>query len=294
MNTPFASLHPTVLFLFFIFAAGFSMFLMHPVFLVISFICAFSYCVYLKGKKGIKSLGLFLPVVIFAAVINAAFNHEGITILVYINDNPITLESLIYSLAAALMLLGVLLWFSCLNEVMTSDKLMCVFGKISPSIALLFSMTLRFVPRFSAQLKKINYAQKCIGRSYDDGGFFTKLRNGVKILSILITWALENAVETADSMKSRGWGLKGRTSFSGFRFDKRDGLSLSAILILAAVIFAGLLSGEANINYYPAIVLSDFSVFGLIVYIAYFLLMAFPLIFSLTEDFKWYRLKSKI
>lgn len=294
MNTPFASLHPTVLFLFFIFAAGFSMFLMHPVFLVISFICAFSYCVYLKGKKGIKSLGLFLPVVIFAAVINAAFNHEGITILVYINDNPITLESLIYSLAAALMLLGVLLWFSCLNEVMTSDKLMCVFGKISPSIALLFSMTLRFVPRFSAQLKKINYAQKCIGRSYDNGGFFTKLRNGVKILSILITWALENAVETADSMKSRGWGLKGRTSFSGFRFDKRDGLSLSAILILAAVIFAGLLSGEGNINYYPAIVLSDFSTFGLIVYIAYFLLMAFPLIFSLTEDFKWYRLKSKI
>lgn len=294
MNTPFASLHPAVLFLFFIFAAGFSMFLMHPVFLVISFVCAFSYCVYLKSKKGIKSLGLCLPVVIFAAIINAAFNHEGVTILVYVNDNPITLESLIYSLAAALMLLGVLLWFSCLNEVMTSDKLICVFGKISPSIAILFSMTLRFVPRFSAQLKKITYAQKCIGRSYDNGGFFTKIGNGVKILSILITWALENAVETADSMKSRGWGLKGRTSFSGFRFDKRDGLSLSAILILVSVIFAGLLRGEGSVNYYPAIVLSDFSVFGLIVYIAYFLLMAFPLIFSLTEDFKWYRLKSKI
>lgn len=104
---------------------------------------------------------------------------------------------------------------------------------------------------------------------------------------------MENAVETADSMKSRGWGLKGRTSFSGFRFDKRDGLSLSAILILVSVIFAGLLRGEGSVNYYPAIVLSDFSVFGLIVYISYFLLMAFPLIFSLTEDFKWYRLKSK-
>ena len=294
MNTPFASLHPAVLFLFFIFASGFSMFLMHPVFLVISFVCAFSYCVYLKGRKGIKSLGFCLPFVIFAAVINAAFNHEGVTILVYVNDNPITLESLIYSLAAALMLLGVLLWFSCLNEVMTSDKLMCVFGKVSPSIAVLFSMTLRFVPRFSAQLKKITYAQKCIGRSYNDGGFFTKIRNGVKILSILVTWALENAVETADSMKSRGWGLKGRTSYSGFRFDKRDVLSLFAILILVSVIFAGLLSGEGSVNYYPSILLSDFSFFGLIVYISYFLLMAFPLIFSLTEDFKWYRLKSKI
>lgn len=294
MNTPFASLHPIVLFLFFLFAAGFSMFLMHPIFLVISFICAFSYSVYLKGKKAFKSLLLLLPLVIFAAVINAAFNHEGITILVYINDNPITLESLIYSLAAALMLLGVLLWFSSLNEVMTSDKLMCVFGKISPSIALLFSMTLRFVPRFSSQLKKITFAQKSIGRSYSDGGFFTKIGNGVKILSILVTWALENAVETADSMKSRGWGLKGRTSFSGFRFDRRDAVSLTAILILASVILAGLLWGASDVKYYPEIVLSEFSFFGVIVYLSYFLLMAFPLIFSLTEDLKWYRLKSKI
>lgn len=294
MNTPFASLHPAVLFVFFTLAAGFSMFLMDPVFLIISFFCAFGYSVYLKGRKGVKSLGLFLPLVIFAAVINAAFNHEGVTILVYVNDNPVTLESLVYSLAAALMLLGVLSWFSCLNEVMTSDKLMCIFGRISPSLSLLFSMTLRFVPRFSAQLKKITYAQKCIGRSYTDGGFFTKIRNGVKILSILVTWALENAVETADSMKSRGWGLKGRTSFSGFRFDKRDGVCLAVILLLALAVITGLINGIGTVTYYPQIILSEFSAFTLAVYVSYFLFMAFPLIFSLREDFKWYRLKSKI
>ncbi len=294
MNTPFASLHPFVLLVFFLFAAGFSMFLMHPVFLVISFICAFGYSVYLKGKKAFKTLGMSLLLVIFAAVINAAFNHEGFTILLYVNDNPITLESLIYSLAAALMLLGVLMWFSCLNEVMTSDKLMCLFGKLSPSIALLFSMTLRFVPRFNRQLKKTVSAQKSIGRGLDEGGFFTKAGNGVKILSILITWALENAVETADSMKSRGWGLRGRTSFSGFRFDRRDGLSLAVLLLLIFIISAGIAVGAGDAKYYPAIVFPEFSFFGLTIYISYFLLMAFPLIFSLTEDFKWYRSKSKI
>lgn len=294
MNTPFASLHPFVLFLFFFFAAAFSVFLMHPVFLVISFICAFAYCVYLKGRSAFKTLGVFLPFVIFSAVINAAFNHEGATILLYVNDNPVTLESLVYSLAAALMLLGVLMWFSCLNEVMTSDKLLWIFGRLSPSIALLFSMTLRFVPRFSAQLKKTVSAQKAMGRGPDEGGFFTKAGNGVKILSILVTWALENAVETADSMKSRGWGLKGRTSFSGFRFDRRDGLSLTAVLLLISVISAGLASGAGDAKYYPAIVFPEFSFFGLIIYISYFLLMAFHLIFSLTEDFRWYRSKSKI
>ena len=35
----------------------------------------------------------------------------------------------------------------------------------------------------------------------------------ITILSIMVTWCLENAIETADSMKSRGCGLPGRSAF---------------------------------------------------------------------------------
>ncbi len=41
-------------------------------------------------------------------------------------------------------------------------------------------------------------------------------------MSILVTWALENAIDTADSMKDRGYVLPGRTAFSIYRFDRRD------------------------------------------------------------------------
>ena len=82
--------------------------------------------------------------------------------------------------------------------------------KVAPSLSLVLSMTLRFVPKFTAQMKKVRQSQKCIGRDVSDGGLISRIKHGIKIISIMITWSLENAIETADSMKSRGHGLKGR------------------------------------------------------------------------------------
>ena len=70
-----------------------------------------------------------LPLLLLTALINPAFNHEGQTILTYLsNGNPITLESIVYGVAAAAMLVAVICWFSCYNSVMTSDKFVYLFG----------------------------------------------------------------------------------------------------------------------------------------------------------------------
>ena len=37
---------------------------------------------------------------------------------------------------------------------MTSDKLVWLFGRITPHLSLLLAMTLRFVPRFAAQARR--------------------------------------------------------------------------------------------------------------------------------------------
>lgn len=72
---------------------------------------------------------------------NLAFNHQGATILAYLpSGNPLTLESIAYGFAAAAMLAAVVLWFSCWNTVMTSDKLMHLFGRVVPALSLLLSM----------------------------------------------------------------------------------------------------------------------------------------------------------
>ena len=84
------------------------MFLMHPACLVISLGCAAAYNMYLNGGKAVKfQLAYLLPMMLMAAVVNPAFNHEGVTLLAYLpSGNPLTLESIVYGVAAALLLVS--------------------------------------------------------------------------------------------------------------------------------------------------------------------------------------------
>jgi len=269
---------------------------MHPVCLCISFMCAFAYSVMLKGRKAIKTnLTYMLPMLIVTALINPAFNHEGVTIINYLpSGNPLTLESIVYGFAAAIMIISVICWFSSYNEIMTSDKFIYLFGKIIPAMSLIISMTLRFVPKFTAQLKVVANAQRCMGRDVSSGSIIRRAKYGLNILSIMTTWSLENSIETADSMKSRGYGHPGRTAFSIFTFDKRDKKALTAILISGLYTFIGSLYGGMDFKYFPSMKGCGFSLFGLSVFVFYFIFLISPIIIELWEVRKWKSLRSKI
>ncbi|MEA4987368.1 MAG: energy-coupling factor transporter transmembrane component T [Anaerovorax sp.] len=285
----FSSYHPLVNFLYFVFVLGFSMVFMHPVCLGISLVVAFTYSIYLKEKKAILfNFGFLAPMLIVTAILNPAFNHEGQTILMYFsNGNPLTLESILYGIAAATMLSAVICWFSCYNEVMTSDKFIYLFGRVIPALSLILSMVLRFVPRFKAQIKKISYAQKCIGRDLSNGSWIQKSKNGITILSIMITWALENAIETAESMKSRGYGLPGRTAFSIYRFDRRDKKALLYIGILGIFVLVCGLMKVYYFRYYPTVKGNPSTIFFLFSYAVYFTLCIVPIVIDVKENRQW-------
>ena len=144
------------------------------------------------------------------------------------------------------MLCAVIEWFSCYTAVMTSDKFVYLFGRIIPALSLVLSMTLRFVPKFKAQIHTVSEAQRCVGRDVSDGSVLQRLRHGITILSIMVTWCLENAIETADSMKSRGYGLPGRSAFSIYRFDSRDQSALSWLLYCGFFLCCGAAAKGGN------------------------------------------------
>ena len=296
MKDTFSQMHPIVNLTFFASAIILSMVIMHPVFLMISLVCALINAVYLNGRKTVLfSLKFLLPTIILVSVINPVFNHEGATIIKYLPwDNPLTLESIVYGFAAAVLLCSVVLWFSCVNTVMTSDKLIYLFGRIMPSLSLLISMTLRFVPRFISQFKSVRKAQKAIGNDISDGTILKRIKNAIKIISVLITWSLDNSIETADSMKSRGYGLKGRTAFSIFRITKRDIIWLFVILFESTLIITGLFCGLLKSRYFPTIKISELNVYSSALYFVYALLLLTPVIINVREGIIWKRLKSKI
>ena len=286
----FKTYHPIVNFIYFLLVIGLSMFLMHPVSLGITLFCAVIYIAVLKGKKAaFISILSAVPVMLLGAVINPLFNHEGVTVITYLKSgNPLTLEAFYYGIAAATMLVAVIIHFSSYNEVMTSDKFIYLFGRIIPSLALVISMTLRFVPTFIARLREIKTVQKTLGVTMSEGSLINRIRSATKILSILITWSLENAVETADSMKSRGYGLSGRTAYSIFRFEKRDAAALLWMTVLTIIIFWRISRGALLYTYFPAFTIGKFSI-G--IHIAYFLLCITPIIIETREAIRWKAIK---
>ena len=289
----FARFHPAVLLLYFCVVLFFCMFSLHPVILAVSFVSEFCWSVMLNGRRALKfNLAAMLPVTLAVALLNPLFNHAGVTILFYLNDNPVTLESVVFGWIYALAFVTAVIAFSCFNKIMTSDRLMYLFGRLAPIFSLMFSMTLRFVPRYKAQIGKIARAQKGIGMDPSHGNVPSRIRNGARILSILITWALENAIESADSMKARGFGLKGRTSFSIYSWKRGDRLLLVFELAAAGTVLTGLFAGRLASEYVPVIRIAGLDAGALPFYFAYALFCLLPVAADVKEDLEWRRLQS--
>ena len=292
----FKNYHPVVNMFYFAAVIAFSVVFMHPVFILISLFSGLVYSAVLGGRKMLKfDLTCLLPLAVTAALANPAFNHEGITIIAYFpNGNPLTLESVIYGLAAAGMLSGVICWFSCFGKVMTSDKFIYLFGKIVPSLSLVLSMALAFVPKLLENVRQAREAQKCIGINASQKGVVRKLKNGIKLLSVVITRSMENAIDASDSMKSRGYGLPGRSAFSNFNFTKRDALAVVCTAAFAVYIIVGGVHGGFYFRYFPSMRETEFSPLFAGMAAVYAVLCLMPMMIGVWEELKWKKLKSKI
>ena len=152
-----------MLLLYLVAAAALSMVSMHPVFLGISLICGCAYAAVLKGaRKFLRASWFFALFALAVALCNPLFGGSGATLLFYIGSRPVTVEALWYGGCAGMMLLSVLVWFQCWQELMTSDRFYCLFGRILPIAAMTVSMTLRFIPLVARRGAEISFAQKAL------------------------------------------------------------------------------------------------------------------------------------
>ncbi len=289
----FAEYHPIAQTIYFLTVSGIAMFSLHPVITVIS-LCGALLLFFIRngtaqGKSHLYFLGMFL----LLSLLNPLVSHRGATVLFVLNHNPVTLEALLYGICASANLLAVLYWLRSFTQIMTRDRLLYIFGKLSPKLSLVLSMALRYVSLFTQQAKKVTQTQKALGL-YREDTLIDRFRSTMRVFSILLTWALENGIITADSMAARGYGVGKRTNFALFRFRKADALLLVCSLLLTGITCTGLALGKLQFTFYPVVTSAECTVLTIGSYLSYGLLAMLPAILETKEVLKWKFLLSKI
>ena len=291
----FGKLHPAVSFGFFILAACLSALVQHPIYLMADVLCALSLNITISGWKAAVNFAKLLPFWAFLSAINPLFNTLGERVLFTLLGRPYTLEALCYGMVIAGMLVAMLQWFSAYNAVMTEDKFTFLFGSLAPSLSLLLTTVLRRIPNFLRKAKQIADARKCIGMGGgENAGLKEKVTDGMVTLSILVSWALEGSVTTADSMNSRGYGAAKRSCYHSYRVRKQDGITGILLAAFAAVAIGFLAGGSGRAAFTPVLVIAPVGGENLWGFLAYLLFLLMPTILNVTEEVRWFISRSKI
>ena len=271
-------LHPIVAFAYFGAVISINMFITEIISLFLCLVLSLVLRFMLKQDKFLNTLIFVAVTTLVVTAINTMINRSGTTVLGTIFSLNITLEAIVFGLKLSFLYLSVINWFFCYSIVVTSDKFIYLFGKIFPSASLLFCMVMRFIPYYQRKFNQISSFAKCIGKGILKGQSKKQnILNATTLLGCMMTISLENSIYTAQSMKSRGYGIKGKTNYSIYKFRNADKMMLSIIVLsVMGFLFLGIL------HHYPLQLTFLMVLLGL------------PNIYILIEENKWNILKSKI
>ena len=234
-------LHPACAFVLLCLLILLTAFSVSPAIIALSLCGSVAFCALTGGAWG--QIRLACVMIVLFAVTNPLFSHAGETVLFYLNYNAVTVESIVYGAKIGGMMAGALCWFAAFARVLDTERLLYLFGRILPKTALLLCSGERMSTLIKRRYTAIAESRRQASLHSDSA--LEKIRFHAHVLSITLSVTLEQAVQSGQSMKARGYGLKGRTAYGLFRFGKQDALLLALSVSLACVALHGLLTGQA-------------------------------------------------
>jgi energy-coupling factor transport system permease protein len=295
MNSGFRCFHPFPCFFYYMGVLILGMIVTHPIYLL-TLLLILTGLVALNREFPalIGMLKFFLPISLLYAMINPLFSHRGRHILFYFWDQPVTLESVSYGIYSTVNLLVILILFISFNAVITSSRFLYLFGSLFPKIGLLIIMSMRFVPLSRRRLTEITSVQKMKGIDVGHGSLRSRMTAGMKLLQILLTLCLEDALQTADAMKSKGYGSGPRSRYEEFHMHARDWGLFGILLGLFAGCMAFRLLGYGTYRIFPSLGAVSLQGWESLSYGCFALFAAVPVILEFREVWVWRSWRSKI
>lgn len=290
----FKSSHPLVSSSYYLLMLLIVMSTTNPIIIISCFLASLSLRLFKLLNK--KKNGLFYPLVLvfLLTVTNPLFVHRGGTILFFFLNKPITKEAFTYGFFMGLMIASVIYLFQAFQATVDSEQFFYLFGKQLPKVTMILTMIFRFIPLFKQYYQELNQVQKTVQRT-QQRNFKEKVAYGFDLFGNLFSWALENGMDTADSMKARGYGVTTRSSRLTYRWRKLDTIAIIFLIGCSGVFLLALSKGNYHYNFYPYS--ESFSVFWRIQGLQYLLIIVvafIPVLKRIKEEIVWAILKSKM
>ena len=130
------------------------------------------------------------------------------------------------------------------------DKVLALLGNAAPVIALMISMCMRLIPQFLRRGRTVLAVQDAIdvpGRAPAD-----PVRSRLRASSVLMGWGMEDSLERADAMRSRGWGAATRrTTYARYRLGRGDVAALVGLALFGVVTVTVAWTATTQYSFYP-------------------------------------------
>lgn len=270
-------IHPGIFIVYFMILIVFA-FLFNNPYYILTFGVMILALITLQGSVSeIKSTAkVFLPLVLFITILNMFFSHVGNTHIYIYGTYYVTLEAIIYGIIMAITFFLVTLTFLAYNTYVSYQDMLYVFSKKYPNISMIIIMSLRFVPLIQKRSKELHELSK-LKNNNEKISYREKLSQLIHNLGLVVSWSLEEAMQTASSMKARGYNITKRTSYLEYKFNKIDVVLAIVILTTVIVSLIGLYNGIGSILIYPEFKFS-FSQYPFNIYYLAYVVLLLPFI----------------
>ena len=251
---PFEVFHPAVPAVLFCGIVVLSMLSLQPVCAAILLAGGLLFAALTQGvRTALSKLRWQLPLLALICLINPVFSAMGSTLVLRVAGHPVYAESLAYGAVNGSLLVSVLAWIEGMGIVIGQDELLVLSGGLLPSVTLAVSMAMRLVPQL---LRRARTSLACLG-AVTSARPELRATQGltaerVRVMGSLATWALEDSIECADSLRARGWGSSGRrTRFRPRPLRMRDAVALVGVAALLTAAGLGVSTALATWRFYP-------------------------------------------
>ena len=184
--------------------------------------------------KLIYTILMFIGVVCVFAIVNTNFDFANFNFVIYSEG---LLKGIFFLLRIVLVI-----FLSTLLTVSTSTTdinlgLEWVLHPLSiikipvAEIAMMFSLTLRFIPTLLIETNKIMKAQASRGIDFNEGSFGEKIKQVVTLLIPMFFISITRAEDLANAMEARGYVIgEKRTSIDELKFKFKDLIAFVLVL----------------------------------------------------------------